>query len=163
MANIKLIRIDSRLIHGQVITNWIIKIGIKGILIIDDELAIDNFMKEIYTMAAPPGIDVNVFGTQEAIIEWNDNKFGEKDLLILFKDIDNVVKMQELGFPMESIQIGGLPSGIGKKTVYKTISLGEKDFENLDKLSNDGMDIYFQMLPGDQTISYHSIKKNKKG
>lgn len=163
MANVKLIRVDSRLIHGQVITNWIIKIGIKGILIIDDDLAIDTFMKDIYIMAAPPGIDVNVYTTQEAIDSWNDNKLGSNELLILFKDIDHVIKMHELGFPMEAVQIGGLPSGAGKRTVYKTISLGQKDFENLDKLSEAGMNIYFQMLPGDQAISYQNIKKNKKG
>ena len=46
-------RVDSRLIHGQVIARWSVKYGTEEIIIVDDLLADDDFMKDIYVMAAP--------------------------------------------------------------------------------------------------------------
>ena len=58
MSDIALIRIDSRLIHGQVITKWVKIAKANRIIIIDDELAQDDFMASIYTASAPKGISV---------------------------------------------------------------------------------------------------------
>ncbi|MBE6083621.1 MAG: PTS sugar transporter subunit IIB, partial [Tissierellaceae bacterium] len=56
MANIVLTRIDDRLIHGQVMTAWVKQTKATRIIIIDDVVAKDDFMKKVLTMAAPPGI-----------------------------------------------------------------------------------------------------------
>lgn len=54
MANIVLCRIDSRLIHGQVVTKWVGQSQANRIAVVSDELDADPFMKNIYLMAAPP-------------------------------------------------------------------------------------------------------------
>lgn len=56
MANIVLCRIDSRLIHGQVVTKWVGQSQANRIAVVSDELDADPFMKNIYLMAAPPNI-----------------------------------------------------------------------------------------------------------
>lgn len=48
MAEIKLFRIDSRLIHGQIITKWLKVSKADKIVVVDGTLAADDFMKEIY-------------------------------------------------------------------------------------------------------------------
>ena len=53
MANIKLIRIDFRLIHGQVVNKWIKITRSNKIVVIDDSLASNEFMRSVYIMAAP--------------------------------------------------------------------------------------------------------------
>ena len=84
MANIVLSRVDSRLIHGQVITKWIKQYPAKRIMIIDDELAKDSFMAEIYMMAAPTGIKVEIVSVESA-----GKKLQETDenVFILYKTI----------------------------------------------------------------------------
>ena len=62
MSEIVLTRIDDRLIHGQVMTAWVKKTRANQILIIDDEVAKDDFMSEILKMSAPAGIDIVVKG-----------------------------------------------------------------------------------------------------
>lgn len=54
MANLALVRIDSRLIHGQVVTMWIKRTEAKRIIIVDNEITADPFMAQIFSMAAPP-------------------------------------------------------------------------------------------------------------
>ena len=60
MKNIRLIRVDDRLIHGQVVTSWITQTGSKKIMIIDDELYENEFLKDVFAAAAPRGIPVEV-------------------------------------------------------------------------------------------------------
>ena len=50
------VRIDDRLIHGQVVTAWIKQYPINKILIIDDELSQNRLMERIYKAAAPMGV-----------------------------------------------------------------------------------------------------------
>lgn len=162
MENIKLIRIDSRLIHGQVITNWVQRVGVNNILIIDDSLASDDFMKDIYMMAAPPGMPVKVYSVEDAVNQWEPNEKQVGNWLILLKDVKTAAKLHELNFEMKQIQIGGLPSGPGRKTVYKTIALGEDDFAQLDKLNADGVTITIQMLPEEEAMSYEKAKQKNR-
>ena len=48
-----LIRVDSRLLHGQVVTRWIKQVEAQQVIILDDNLAQDDFMIEVFKMAAP--------------------------------------------------------------------------------------------------------------
>lgn len=67
MAQIRLIRIDFRLIHGQVITKWFGSTMSNEIVIIDDDLSKDDFMTSIYEMSAPPGAKVTVYDVENAV------------------------------------------------------------------------------------------------
>lgn len=80
MANITLTRIDSRLIHGQVIVKWSRIANGNRIVIVDDELEKDSFMVDIYQMAAPSGMSVEIYSTTRAAknlkrTKWEKAKF----------------------------------------------------------------------------------------
>ena len=82
MAEIKLFRIDSRLIHGQIITKWLKVTQADKIVVVDETLAADGFMREIYMAAVPKGISVDIYDTDEAIKEWGRNQFGDGKALV---------------------------------------------------------------------------------
>jgi len=60
------VRIDDRLIHGQVVVKWLRYLGCKEILIVDDALCHDDFMQNVLRLAAPPGVRVRVAAVHEA-------------------------------------------------------------------------------------------------
>lgn len=66
MAEIKLFRIDSRLIHGQIITKWLKVTQADKIVVVDEMLAADDFMKEVYVAAVPKGISVDIYDTDQS-------------------------------------------------------------------------------------------------
>lgn len=74
MAEIQIARIDYRLIHGQVVTKWMKAYPAKRIVIVDTELAQDDFMDDIYAMAAPAGTKVDVVETDQAKSFWKERK-----------------------------------------------------------------------------------------
>ena len=158
MAEIKY-RVDSRLIHGQVIARWSVKYGTQGIIIIDDALADDDFMKDIYMMAAPADVSVDVFKVDEAAEKWQSSGLLDKKLLVLFKDVAHVDRLTQKGVKIDELQIGGLPSGAGRKLVYKTISLSGEDYEMLDRIAESGTKVFFQMLPEEDPFPYEKVKR----
>ena len=66
MENIVMCRVDFRLIHGQVITKWLRYYPAKKIVIVDNLLSEDDFMAEIYKMAVPQGLILEIMNEQEA-------------------------------------------------------------------------------------------------
>ena len=60
MAEIKLVRVDYRLIHGQVVARWLKVCPVRRIVLVDDVLGSDEFMSDIYKMAVPKGTDVDI-------------------------------------------------------------------------------------------------------
>jgi D-glucosaminate-specific PTS system IIB component len=66
MTNVTLVRIDDRLIHGQVVVKWLRYLPCKEILIVDDNLWRDEFMQDVLRLAAPPDVRVNVAPVREA-------------------------------------------------------------------------------------------------
>ena len=128
MKNIRLIRVDDRLIHGQVVTSWITQTGSKKIMIIDDELYENEFLKDVFAAAAPRGIPVEVMNVDHAVQEWKLNEFNGEQVLILLKKIDALKRLYEQGLCFDSVQIGG-----------------------------QGVKIYFQSMPGEKEILLDTI------
>ena len=152
-------RVDSRLIHGQVIARWSVKYGTEEIIIVDDLLADDDFMKDIYVMAAPEDISVEVWKVDEAAAKWNANEIADKNILVLFKDVAHALRLMQSGVAIDAFQIGGLPSGAERKLVYKTISLSKEDYNDLDEMAAGGTNVFFQMLPEEDPFPYDKVKR----
>ena len=146
---IGLIRVDSRLIHGQVITKWLNYSKANVIVVVDDELSKDSFMSEIYKASAPNGIIVEILSIDDFMKNTRTHKYNNKRLLILLKNIETVYELYLRQFKMEHIQLGGLPSGVGKKAIYKAIFLNEEEINKLRDIANSGVYIDMQVIPED--------------
>ncbi|WP_332236885.1 PTS system mannose/fructose/N-acetylgalactosamine-transporter subunit IIB [Sporolactobacillus sp. KGMB 08714] len=155
LDGVKLVRIDYRLIHGQVITKWSNKANVNRIVVVNDELAKDSFMAQIYTMAAPPGIKVEVVAIENFVKEALkvDSSYNSKAILVLFKNIIDAKKTVEAGVKFNSMQIGGLGAGNGRKMIVKGISIDRKDAEDLLVIQDTGVEVNFQVTPEENRVS----------
>lgn len=159
MSKITLVRVDHRLIHGQVITKWVKIAQAQKIIIVDDFLGQDEFMADIYRMAAPSGMEVEILTADEAGKIFQSNELGNNNIFILFKNIDMANKAYKAGLKYESIQLGGIPNESGKKMVFTAVSLGDKDVEQLNELKNDGVEIVLQVIPEEPSMTYENALK----
>lgn len=161
-TEIKLIRVDFRLLHGQVVTNWIKQVSADSVLIVDDELAKDKFMAQVFLMAAPPGIKVAIRSIENACYGFKNDVFKNKKMLILFKSIENVKRAFDLGFPIKELQIGGLGSGTNKFMISNELSLSREEAARLAELEKKGVSISLQVTPKDQKIPLKAALKEMK-
>ncbi|HCY07039.1 MAG: PTS sugar transporter subunit IIB [Erysipelotrichaceae bacterium] len=156
-SEIRLTRVDFRLMHGQVVTNWIKQVSADSILIIDDELATNKFLAQVFLMAAPPGIKVAVRSIDRAVTSFKNDVFKNKKLLLLFKSVDNVHKAVMLGLPITELQIGGLGSGTDKIMISNELSINHSEAEKLKEISEKGIEVSFQVTPKDPKISLEDV------
>lgn len=163
MSKIVLARVDSRLIHGQVVTKWLQQSAANEIVVVSDELEQDEFLQSIYLMAAPPGVEVIIKGTESVKNYW-ENEAAAKNTKVLFlvPDLVTLKEMVEAGVVTEAIQVGGLGGGPSRKNVVKNINLSEEDVEILEGLLAKEMDVYFQAIPEETPVPIQKLIEKYK-
>lgn len=159
MAKISLVRLDSRLIHGQVITKWVKIAKANRIIIVDDELAKDDFMVIVYSSAAPKNVGVEILSVDDAAKKWKEDEMGKGTVMLLFKDVSTCVRLESAGVPIPSLQIGGLPSAPGRVTILRAVSMNQSDMDDLKKLSDKGTEIYIHIIPEEPRMDFDKIVK----
>ena len=163
MDGIKLVRVDFRLIHGQVITKWSNTISAKEIVVVNDQLFKDEYMAEIYIMAAPPGMKVNVLPVKDFVDKAGSGAYNSGNVTVLFKNIKDARDVVDLGIQFKQVQIGGLGSGNGRTSVVKGISIDIEDVNNLTAIQESGAEVAFQVTPEEQKLSLDKAVKKVRG
>lgn len=159
MDNLKLVRIDFRLIHGQVMTRWVKEFGVDHIIVIDDRSASNPILKKILLNAAPSSVEVEVIKVEDAVKRWQANEVSNKNLMILFKDPATAAKAWQAGLAYKAMQIGGIEGAGNKKNVVKNIVMSQEDVDVLVPLHEGGVRIYGQPIPEDAEYGFDSILK----
>lgn len=152
MADIRLIRVDFRLMHGQVIANWLNQVEGDSIMIVNKKLANDPFMGNVYKMAAPKGVKVNIMDLDKAMDRINSEKYAKRKLIVLFKSVTDAKEAFDRGFPMKELQIGGLGSGNDRVQITNQIYLNKADTEKLLAINGKGVKVYLQAVPKESAV-----------
>jgi len=159
MSKIELIRIDFRMIHGQVMVKWVKATGANTIIAVNDDVASDPFLVDIYSMAAPSNVEIKVFTKDKAVEHFTANSPDNNKVLVLFKNVKDAYYCYKNGFPMEHLQIGGLGSGPDRINVYGPITLNAEDAKLLKEMRDAGVKVDFQQVPDESKASLDKILK----
>lgn len=155
MSDVGLVRVDSRLLHGQVVTRWIGQVDAREVIIFDDELAKDEFMIEVFQMAAPSGVQLIVKSVDE-VASFLMNR-DLKNSIILFKNIPMLLKGMKADSQITKVQIGGIGGGPDRVVVFKNITLTKDEYISLQDLSSKGVKIYLQTVPEEKEVKLTDI------
>lgn len=156
MDNLKLTRIDFRLIHGQVMTRWVKKYDIESIVVIDDRSAKSAILKKILLNAAPAGVKVEVESIENAAKRWQAGEMPKNNLLILFKDPVSAAKAYQAGVKYPSLQVGGVEGAGDKKNICRNIVMSQEDIDALKLVYEAGVNIFCQPIPEDAEYPFKS-------
>ena len=148
---ISTIRIDDRLIHGQIVTKWIKHADASSILVIDDNSAANPMMKTILSLAVPSGITLHVLSKEDAI-SFIKNDTSRTKTLIIMKNPKEMLSFIELGMDLSNYEVilGNMSYDDKKKDprrVLDYIFVSEEDVEDLKKLDNKVKCITVKAVP----------------
>lgn len=147
MSEIVLTRIDDRLIHGQVMTAWVKKTRANQILIIDDEVAKDEFMREVLKMSAPNGIDIVVKGLMDAVEFLNQQGDKSNRLIILVKGPAVIEQLLENGIMIDKLIVGGMGAKAERRVLYKNISASEEERAIFKRMIDRKIPVVIHIIP----------------
>lgn len=160
MGKIQLTRIDDRLIHGQVMTKWSKGLGINAIFIVDNEVAKDDFMKQIYiSSGSRSGLHIKALSTDEVVSYWNEKNFEDHKVLLLFKSISTVYEAVQKGLVIDTLNVGGISKKKDSKLVISSVNVTDEDVVYLTKLKEEKIDIFFQTIPDSLKVSFEDGMK----
>lgn len=154
-----LVRIDDRLIHGQVIAVWCRHQKFTRIIIIDDKVAVDSFMQEVLQLAAPPGLQIDVISVDEAVKTLPQNTSNRETTMLLMKAPDTAKRIFDGGVYSVVLNIGGIGSGPGRKNYYKNIAFSDAEIATLRYLISKGVKITLLTVPGEKSKSFEEAVK----
>lgn len=146
MANILLTRIDNRLIHGQVATQWCGTIGANLILVANDKVANDKVRQGLMDMAAPTGVATRYFTIQKTI-EIIHKAADRQKIFIVVESPEDVLKLVEGGVDIKKVNIGNMHMSEGKKQVATTVAVDDKDLDAFKALESKGVKLEIQRVP----------------
>lgn len=159
MAKKLAVRVDDRLIHGQVITQWVKVFNAQKVVVIDNKVAKDKMQKDVLKFAAPSDLKVSIFSVDKAVEVWNKNKFGSGNVFVLFKDVTQIAELKEKGLSFDEITIGNMSVVNGRKQVYKSSGFTEMEAQTLLELEKGGVHLYFQATPTDRRENMDILRK----
>lgn len=145
------VRIDNRLVHGQVIEAWIPFTRTRFLIVVNDELAADPVRQEIMGLAVPQGIEIFFTSVVESV-ELIRKKFKGRmsSLFILFARCSDARQAYDKGLVFDSLNIGNIHYGPGKKQICQHISLSRDDCSCLSYFSKKGVVLDFRCVPHKQ-------------
>lgn len=155
---IKFVRIDDRLIHGQVVTAWIKQYQAKRVLIIDDGVAKDDFLIGVLQMVAPSGVELVITDREQIGEKLKNYEADEKNTLILVKTPETARTLFDEGLALKELNVGGMGANQYRKALYKNISASDEEVNILKELEGRGINVYFQATPTDKRVKLSSIR-----
>lgn len=146
MPNIVLTRIDNRLLHGQVATQWTKVIGANLILVANDEVASNKMRQGLMDMAAPNGVDTR-YWTLEKTINTIHKAADRQKIFIICQSPEDVLSLVEGGVPITKVNIGNMHMANGKRQVAGTVAVDDNDVEAFRKLKEKGVELEIRKVP----------------
>lgn len=156
MLNIVLARIDDRLIHGQVVTAWSKITKANRIIVVDNEVAQDEFMVKILKMAAPNAFKIGIHTIADASNILKEEDHGER-VIILVKTPKTVETLIENGVEIKRLNLGGIGAIQGRKQLYRNISISEDEKACFKRLLDIGVQVYVQIVPDSSPIDIKTL------
>ena len=151
---IQLLRIDDRLIHGQVVLSWAKHLKSKRILLCDNGVAANEWEKQLYLTCVPDNLQAIIMGTGETRDFLAREQANLDKTIILVKSPQVLLELTENGFLPGEANLGGMHYAEDRRKYLPYVFLAPRDVEDLLTLTRKGIAIYCQEVP---TARRHDI------
>jgi mannose/fructose/N-acetylgalactosamine-specific phosphotransferase system component IIB len=157
---LKLVRVDDRLIHGQVGFVWLRAIGADMFLVIDDATAKDPFLRDVLIEGHPQGTTVEVCSVEDGVKRMTELAAASTGAFVIMKSPVTALKLRQLGVEFDLLNIGGIGAGPGRSKLYKNISASPEEMAALRALEAMGTRVEFRIVPDDRPVSFSSVDRH---
>src|SRR5512134_2511168 len=154
-----LARIDCRLIHGQVVETWVPHVCANSLVVANDDLAGNPFLRSVMELAVPPAIRVRFCRLSEAVpILADADRYGERTILLVASAADAVALMKA-GAAFRLLNIGNLHFAAGKVEITPSVFFSPEDFEALGWFRSHGVTVLVQGTPFESGTAFDAERE----
>lgn len=141
------VRIDDRLIHGQVAAFWCNTLKAQRIMVANDLVAADELQKSVLRMVAPPGVATSIITKEKAAENIKAGKYDQERVMLILKNPGDALDLINLGVEIKAINVGNMAHKENTVQIKRSINVRQEDVENFKKLNADGVELTSIMVP----------------
>jgi mannose/fructose/sorbose-specific phosphotransferase system IIB component len=142
-----MIRIDDRLIHGQVVVGWGSVVKPDRILLSSDEVATVEWQRTIYLSAVPEPLAASVLTLDDTVKALANRQFADEKVLLLVDSPKSIVYLVENGVDIKEVNVGGMHFKPGKNQISPFIFVDSEDIANFRILCEKGIKLEGRDVP----------------
>lgn len=155
---IKLLRVDHRLLHGQVAVSWSSYLGIDCILLANDKLLQDQLMMASVKLAKPQGVKVVAKTIEDSIAAVKSGVTDKYKLFIVCGNVEDACRLaRELG--IDYINIGETRASEERKSISTNVFINEEEKKLLTETMDEGIKIEIQGPPSQKAVNLKNAFK----
>lgn len=154
MQGIVHVRIDDRLIHGQVAGRWSTGLKVNRIMVPNDAVANDDMQKSILRMVAPTGISTSIISKDKAAENILAGKYANQRVLMVLKNPMDILYLIEKGLDIKEVNVGNIASRENTVQIKKSISITKEEFDAFKKLESLNVKMTAMMVPDEAEVPF---------
>lgn len=155
---VSLLRIDDRLIHGQVATSWAKAVKCEAIFAVNDDVANDELRRELLLQIVPPGLKGYVIPVEKAIKVYHNPKYVGKNILWLVTKPADALRLLEAGVKFDKINVGGMTYKDGNQMLSDAVTVSKADVEAFKALLDKGIELTMQKVATNPKVEVTKAK-----
>ncbi len=155
--NIQLLRIDDRLIHGQVVLGWVNSLNSRRIVLCDNSVAENEWEKELYLSVVPDPLDALVFSVKELADVIVSEKIDLSKTIVLISEPETAEELLGYGADIKKINLGGIHYREGRKQLLPYLYLDPEEAESCRHLIDKGVVLECQDVPEAKRIPLQNL------
>jgi len=157
------VRIDDRLVHGQVVEGWLPYLRADLVIVASDAATRDETQATLMRLALPESVELLVLGTAEAARHPALSPGGSRRALILVPGPREALALLEAGARFGELNVGGLHYTAGRVQLGKAIFLSGEDKEALRRITELGVKLSGRALPADPALDVAGLLNGEGG
>lgn len=159
-SGVLLVRVDNRLVHGQVLEAWVPALEAQGILVADDEAASNVLARSAMALAIHPRLKFEVLPLAAAADLLRQGGKGPPSprTLVLLRDVGDAAALKGAGVAIPQLNLGNVHFRDGRKQVSQSIFLDGGELEVLGQLAAEGTVVEARAVPSEQPLTLDALR-----
>lgn len=159
---ISLVRVDNRLIHGQVVEAWLPGLKVAKVVVADDEAAGSPLIRAAMGLAVPSHIEVSIQRIDD--IDFAALAEDEAKVLLVVREVTSVTQARRRGLTLSHLNLGNVHFASGRKQMSSSVFLSPDELNELKILSSEGVEIEARAVPSDRPVQLAEMEERiRKG
>lgn len=154
---IRLLRIDDRLVHGQVALTWTPAVGAECLVVANDKVAKDDFLRMTMNLAKPANVKLLTKSIADTVTFLSDERSRPMKILVLVNSVQDAAALSAALPEIRSINFGGIRMREGARPISKAIAVTDADVAVIRDLLAKGIGLEVRQVPTDEPRSIETL------
>lgn len=157
---ILLVRVDNRLVHGQILETWVPRLGAAEILVADDEAAANPLARAALSLCVPPELPVRIEPLDA--VRWGEVAASKVPTLVIVREVAGLGRARSAGLApsmLPAVNLGNVHFAADRRSVTASLYLSRAELDALRELERAGFRVEARPIPTEPPLGLDEVER----